>query len=103
MLYFPVFHILLMKNKKWLRVASFMLLLVLSVGYVAARYDYPPNHDTRSLAAFAEFEKNTVDGVALGTSVVKYGFVPTAAYEQSGVAVGLLATSLQPFGATFRF
>lgn len=89
-----------MKNKKWLRVVAFLLILVLSVGYVAARYDYPPNHDTRSLAAFAEFEKNTVDGVALGTSVVKYGFVPTAAYEQSGVAVGLLATSLQPFGAT---
>ena len=89
-----------MKNKGWLKVVAFLLILTLAVGYVSARYDYPPNHDTRSIAAFAELKKNTVDGVAIGTSVVKYGFVPTAAYEQTGAAVGLLATSLQPFGAT---
>lgn len=89
-----------MKNKGWLKVVAFLLILTLAVGYVSTCYDYPPNHDTRSIAAFAELKKNTVDGVAIGTSVVKYGFVPTAAYEQTGAAVGLLATSLQPFGAT---
>ena len=89
-----------MKNKGLIKVVVFLLILALSAGYIMVLYDYPPSNDLRSLNAFPEFEENTIDGVALGTSVVKYGFVPTAAYEKTGVSIALLGTSLQPFGAT---
>lgn len=89
-----------MKNKGLIKVVAFLLILALSAGYIVSLYDYPPSNDLRSLNAFPKFEENTIDGVALGTSVVKYGFVPTAAYDKTGVAIALLGTSLQPFGAT---
>ncbi len=89
-----------MKIKKALRVVAFLLILCLALGYLFHCYNYPHKHDTRSLAAFADLDKNTVDGLVLGTSVIKYGFIPTVAYEQNGITVGQLGTSLQPFGAT---
>ncbi len=87
-----------MKNKKWLRSVAFILLLSIAVVGVMQIYGLPKTYDTRNVAAFDAEEKNLVDGVVLGTSVVAHSWLTPVAWQDYGLAIYHLSTSVQPFG-----
>lgn len=92
-----------MKNKKWLRSVAFILLLVTVMLGVFQCYGLPSSYDTRNLAAFDAEEKNTVDGLVFGTSVVGYGWITPVAWENYGIAAYHMGTSAQPFAVIQPF
>lgn len=87
-----------MKNKGWLRCIAFILLLTVSVLGVFQCYGLPKSYDTRNVAAFDAEEENLVDGIILGTSVISYAWLTPIAWENYGLSIYHLATSVQPFG-----
>ncbi|MBQ8502963.1 MAG: hypothetical protein IJ491_01660 [Clostridia bacterium] len=87
-----------MKNKKWLRSVAFILLLSVAVMGVMQIYGLPKTYDTRNIAAFDAEQEKLVDGVVLGTSVVAHSWLTPVAWQDYGVAIYHLSTSVQPFG-----
>lgn len=87
-----------MKNKGWLRCIAFILLLTFSVLGVCQCYGLPRTYDTRNIAAFDSEKENLVDGIILGTSVVSYAWLTPVAWNNYGLSIYHLGTSVQPFG-----
>lgn len=85
-------------KKSVLKIVAFLLIFALSAGYVINIYAFPTSFSTRCVAGFYKEEKNTIDGVFLGTSVVSCGWNAPVAFKEHGIAVYAMGSSIQPFG-----
>lgn len=92
-----------MKNKKWLRSVAFLLILAVSVLGVFQCYGLPRTYDTKNIAAFDAEEENLVDGLVLGTSVIAHAWQTPLAWQNYGLSIYHLSTSVQPFGVIPEF
>jgi len=88
-----------MKNKRWLRSVAFVLLLAIALIGVMQCYGLPKTYDTRNLATIDRLEKNSLDGIVIGTSVVGYSWNTPVLWRNYGLALCHTATSIQAFGA----
>ncbi len=88
-----------MKKLKWLRAVAFVLILSLSLVYVANCYSFPKSYVTRAIESFYDEKENTVDGVVIGTSVVGQGWATPVGWYEYGMTVYHLGSNIQPFGA----
>ena len=88
-----------MKNKGFLRSVAFVLLLVIALCGVMQCYGLPASYDTKNLATIDGLDKNMLDGIVIGTSVVGYSWNTPAVWWEYGMALGHAATSIQAFGA----
>ena len=79
--------------------------LLLGVFYffsgISARYSFNSNYadSNAKFSAFEKEEKDSLDAVVLGTSVMR-AWLPTCAYDGYGIKAFGLMTDAQPFGAT---
>lgn len=89
-----------MKYKGIVKTTAFLLALLSVVFCLNRWYSIPRSYQSNSLKAFEEEEKNTVDGIVIGTSVVAHAWVAPAAYHETGMTAYQLGTNVQPFGAT---
>lgn len=87
-----------MKKLKCIQILCFLVILALAAGYAFHCYSDPKNYITRSYEAFYDEPKDTIDGVVFGTSVALYGWTPPAAWQEYGMPVYQLASTVQPFG-----
>ncbi|MBQ6600560.1 MAG: hypothetical protein IIX36_02850 [Clostridia bacterium] len=88
-----------MKNKRWLRSVAFVLLFAVALGGVMQCYGLPRTYDTKNIMAVENLEKNSLDGMIIGTSVVAYSWNTPLLWRDYGLAVCHTATSIQAFGA----
>lgn len=88
--------------KKVFKAVAFVLLLILPLFYIFHCYSYPKSYVSRDYESFYSEEKNTVDGIIIGTSVVGYGWSPTVAWDECGTTISNLGSTVQPFGAIER-
>ncbi len=88
-----------MKNKRWLRSVAFVLLLAVALGGVMQCYGLPRTYDTKNIMAVENLEKNSLDGMIIGTSVVAYSWNTPLLWRDYGLAMCHTATSIQAFGA----
>lgn len=89
-----------MKKIKKFRILIPILAFILAFVYICECYSFPRDGYTRSIETFYEEKDDSLDGIILGTSVVAYGWNPPVAFKESGLAIGNLATAVQPFGIT---
>lgn len=92
-----------MKNIKWLRLIAFGLVLAISVLGIFQCYGLPKTYDTRNILAFDAEKENLVDGVVLGTSVVAHAWLTPVSWQNYGLSIYHLSTSVQPFGIIPEF
>ena len=89
-----------MKYKGILKTTAFLLALLSVVFCLNQWYSLPRTYQSNTLKAFEDEDKNTVDGIFVGTSVVAHAWVAPAAYNETGMTMYQIATNVQPFGAT---
>lgn len=85
--------------KKTLSIILFWVILLGLVVMISEIFFVPTYYYTQSVAAFDKEKKNTVDGVAIGTSVVGYGFLPTIAFNEFGITTHHFGGTVEPVGA----
>ena len=92
-----------MKKFRWLRSVAFILLLCVALTGVFHCYSQPKTFNSRFINSFADMPDNTVQGVAIGSSVIAHAWVSAIAYEKYGLTTAQFGSSVQPFGAVKGF
>lgn len=85
----------------WLRLVCFVLLAALAIGY--ATYVLTPKHDYGicSMVNLYRQPENTVDVLAVGTSMVYAGVNPNVLWQEYGIAAYDLCSAEQPFWVSY--
>lgn len=78
-------------------------MLAITVIGICQCYGLPKTYDTKNIAAFDAEQENLVDGVVLGTSVVAHAWLTPVAWQNYGLSIYHLSTSVQPFGVIPEF
>lgn len=86
------------KKFKWLKAVLFIALAVCLITAICSPFSYPRSYVSEDIAAYFDEDKNTVDGLLVGTSVLAYSWQPTVAYERNGQTIYQAGTSIQAFG-----
>lgn len=80
-----------------IRTVIFILLVACLLFYLNQVFDLKDNKNSEQVFnAFYSEEKDSLDGIYLGSSAVYRFFIPTRAYEKEGMCIFSLTTSAQP-------
>lgn len=88
----------LIKNKKTaVSVLVFLIAASALLGYLTSIFDLNDDkHAERTFASFYSLEKNSLDGIYLGSSAAYRYWIPTQAYTRYGMKIFNLSTGSQP-------